>query len=199
MTDLRTSLKKCVIYNALSLIAVVGTVSLINEKSYWAFGPSNVLTVAGVPIDSYYKYIYLLTLITLIKLSSIYSSEIGSPIINFNVYNPDKKIITEFSKLELQFYANTMSSISAIRDIFTTLIVVSQFDIALFSVIIGELATIYTVRLLLNQKEFQLSSLDSYADSEEYDDSGEYKDTVSADNTPTLTATPANTIELTKI
>ena len=70
-------------------------------------------------------------------------------------YNPDKKIITEFNKCELQLYGNAMYALSNIRNIFVTLIIVTQFDIALWSLIVGEFAAIFTIRSLLNEKIFE--------------------------------------------
>ena len=44
------------------------------------------------------------------------------PILGFNVYNPDKKIITDFSKNELNFLANLMFTINSIKSIFMVII-----------------------------------------------------------------------------
>jgi hypothetical protein len=71
-----------------------------------------------------------------------------------NVYNPDKKEITEFSKSQLYFYANSMFLINNIRYIFTILISVTQIDIALFSVLVEQLIVIITIKMLLNEKKF---------------------------------------------
>jgi hypothetical protein len=71
-----------------------------------------------------------------------------------NVYNPDKKEITEFSKLQLYFYANSMFLINNIRYIFTILISITQIDIALFSVLVEQVIVIFTIKMLLNEKKF---------------------------------------------
>jgi len=71
-----------------------------------------------------------------------------------NVYNPDKKEITEFSKSQLYFYANAMFLINNIRYIFTILISVTQIDIALFSVLVEQVIVIITIKMLLNEKKF---------------------------------------------
>jgi hypothetical protein len=41
--------------------------------------------------------------------------DIAGPIMGFNIYNPDKKIITEFTKNELQLYAQTFWFLSSIK------------------------------------------------------------------------------------
>jgi hypothetical protein len=75
-------------------------------------------------------------------------------ILGFSIYNPDKKIITEFTKNELQFYANSMFIISGIRDVFTVLLSISQIDLAIYNVLTSEIASLITIRLLLNEKQF---------------------------------------------
>ena len=77
------------------------------------------------------------------------------PVLGFSIYNPDKKVITEFSKNELQFYACSMYLISNLRYIFEIMLTISQIDIAIYSVIISELTGIITIRMLLNEKEFK--------------------------------------------
>ena len=76
------------------------------------------------------------------------------PVVGFNIYNPDKKVITEFTKNELQFFGNMMFLTSSLRYIFEVMITITQIDIAIYSVIISEITTIFTIRMLLNEKRF---------------------------------------------
>lgn len=76
------------------------------------------------------------------------------PVLGFNIYNPDKTHITDFSKGELNFYANAMYFTSAVRGVLMTVVAISQIDIAIFSVFVREFTTIFTVRALLNEKIF---------------------------------------------
>ena len=80
--------------------------------------------------------------------------EIGEPILLFYIYNPDKKVIDNFSKNQLQFYGNAMFMVSNIRRVFEIMITVTQIDIALYAVIVEQLTAIVTIRLLLNEKQF---------------------------------------------
>ena len=127
---------------------------LDTHGSYWRFGPSEDLIIISVKINDYTKYGVLLGLISLINVVKVISQEIGEPILGFNVYNPDKKHIKEFGRLELQVMANTMFMISSIRSMFMVLISISQIDIAFWNVIIQEITSIYTIRMLLNAKTF---------------------------------------------
>jgi len=76
----------------------------------------------------------------------------------FSIFNPDKKVIHDFGKVELQIYANLFWLISALRSTINILISISQFDIALLRVIYSELASVYTIRILLNEKQFSTSN-----------------------------------------
>jgi hypothetical protein len=108
-----------------------------------------------VHIDTWTKYIITLVFIAIVDIIRVISEEIGMPIINFNIYNPDKKVITEFTKFELQLYGNSMYALTSIRGVFITLISITQFDIALWSLLIGETSALFTIRALLNEKIFE--------------------------------------------
>lgn len=126
-----------------------------NNSTYFRFGPSNDLIVISVSIDTWTKYNLVLLLIGFIKIVDTISNELGMPVLGFSIYNPDKKNITEFSKNELQFYANATFMVSAIRNTLMMVVNVTQIDLALFSTIISEVASFYTIRMLLNEKTFE--------------------------------------------
>ena len=66
--------------------------------------------------------------------------------------------VNEFTKNELNFLSNAMFMISAIRELFNTVISITQLDLALVIVIVKELASIVIIRLLLNEKQFVVKS-----------------------------------------
>ena len=84
----------------------------------------------------------------------VFIGEIANPIIGFNIYNPDKKVITDFTKNELQFYGNTLYIIDSTRYIFKVMVLVTQIDLAFISMLSGEIISFITIRMLLNEKEF---------------------------------------------
>lgn len=155
MNNLKRKLVLCIIGNFLSLFLVVISVLLLdNHGPYWRFGPNKDLIIVSVRIDTYTKYICLIGLIAIVNVMKVISQEIGMPILGFNVYNPDKKEITEFGKMELQVMANAMFMISSIRSMFMILISISQIDIALCDVLIQEFVSFFTIRMILNGKSF---------------------------------------------
>ena len=151
----KTKLKYSVTGNILLLVVIVIIITHYqHESKYFRFGPSNDLIVVSVNINTNDRYLILLLIISLVKITKVVVEEIGMPVIGFSIYNPDKRVITEFTKNELQFYGNTMYLTSSLRYIFEVMVTITQIDIAIYSVIIGEITTIFTIRLLLNEKRF---------------------------------------------
>ena len=157
MKDINKKLKICVLSNLL-LLAFVITLILIfrdDNSTYLRWGPQQDLIIISVAINNMTKYFLLLGVIAIIKISDVVIAEIASPIIGFNIYNPDKKIITEFTKNELQFYGNSMYLINAIKAVLLIMVNISQIDIALWGVFVSETTSLFTIRMLLNEKEFK--------------------------------------------
>ena len=148
----------CLGLNAFLLIFVSSFITIFAEKSsYFRFGPSEDFIFISVPIDNYNKYTLLLTLIFFNDIIKVLIAEIGEPVLIFNVYNPDKKVITDFTKCQLLFYANTMFFISNFRRVFELLISVTQIDIAIFSIINEQIVSTFTVWFLVNEKKFDIN------------------------------------------
>jgi hypothetical protein len=80
--------------------------------------------------------------------------EFTNPVLGFNIYNPDKKHIVDFTKFELQFYAQSFWLINSIKSAFLLIISISQIDLAVAKVVYMEMAGIYTIRTLINEKTF---------------------------------------------
>jgi len=156
MVSIQNKIRLCILGNAITVLLVVLPICLLSESgNYFRFGPSDDFILINIKIDSSAKYFSVLTFIAMINIIKVISEEIGAPILGFNIYNPDKKIITDFTKCELQVYGNTMFMLSGLRNIFITLITITQFDIALWSLLVSEGASLFTIRMLLNEKTFQ--------------------------------------------
>lgn len=63
-------------------------------------------------------------------------------------------MITEFTKNELQIMGNCMWFINNLISSLSIMVTISQVDIAILKVIYSELTTVYTIRMLLNEKTF---------------------------------------------
>lgn len=148
----------CLIGNFITMILVLIIVCVFRspKSTYFKFGPSLDLIVISVEIDTWTKWVVLNVFIWIVKGCDVLVNEIGSPILAFRVYNPDKKIIDDFTKNELNFLANSMWFVNGFRTVLTAVITITQIDIAFSGMIISEIVSIFTVRHLLNCKTFTI-------------------------------------------
>ena len=146
----------CLISNFIIMCLVVIIVCVFRDdnSTYFRYGPSDSLIVISVKINTWTKWSFLIIFIALIKAGDVIVNEIGSPILGFNVYNPDKKVITEFTKNELNVITNCMWFVNNFKGILLAVITVTQFDIAFIGLIISETVCVFTVRHLLYDKKF---------------------------------------------
>tara|TARA_B100000674_G_C37682184_1_gene842047 strand:- start:350 stop:850 length:501 start_codon:yes stop_codon:yes gene_type:complete len=163
--EVKKKLQLCILVYSILLILIVIVINFFQTKStYFRWGVPNKdeepLIIISVNIDNYYKYFSLLFLITIIRIIKVGVNEIANPIITFNIYNPDKKNIEDFGKNELQFYGNMLYLIDNLRYVFTLMITISQIDLAIYGVLVGEITSIFTIRMLLNEKTFNNNYLE---------------------------------------
>jgi hypothetical protein len=147
---------------------IIVVVSIFSTGDYWKVGFNKNLLVISVRIDTFPKYLLLLVFIAVLEIARVTIEEIASPVLGFNVYNPDKKHITGFSRSQLAFLANAMFLTSNLRSVFLILLQVSQIDIAVWTVIMGQIASIVVIHFLLKEKTFdsEASVLSLFRDSE---------------------------------
>lgn len=145
----------CLCLNVLLLAVVLSAVLLFaTDSAYFRAGPSPDFVLISVAIDTPRRYTALLAIIALMNCIKVCVAELGEPVLVFNVYNPDKTVITEFSRWQLLFYANAMFLVSNTRRVFEVMVTVTQFDIALFSILVEQLASMGTVWFLVREKRF---------------------------------------------
>ena len=125
------------------------------ESKYFRYGWHDDFVLISVKINTKIRYIYAAIFVILTRAGEVFVGEIANPIIGFNIYNPDKKVITEFTKNELQFYGNSLYLIDSTRYIFKVMVLVTQIDLALISMLAGEIISLITIRMLLNEKYFE--------------------------------------------
>lgn len=152
----KKKVKICLILNVFLLITISLLISFCADSSkYFRFGPHDDFILISIKINSLVRYFALLGMISFMNCIKVLVAELGEPVLVFNVYNPDKKVIDDFTKFELLFYANTMFFVSNVRHVFEVMITVTQIDIAIFSVIVEQIVSIITVNLLVNEKKFE--------------------------------------------
>ena len=153
---LKVQLSLCIAGSAvLTIITLIFTTVFAEEKGWFSFGLSSHLSIAGVVIDTQQKYSVLVFAIVFNSVIDTLVSEFAQPILGFNIYNPDKKLITDFkSKRELQLLATLYWSFNNLRTIFTNLVSITQVDLALIKWVVLEITGVYTINILLSEKRF---------------------------------------------
>lgn len=143
--------------NAASVgVAAIGIVCLKTESdmTYFRFGPHETLTILSVAINTWVRWWMLVGFLSVMGLADVLTEELANPVLSFTIYNPDKRRIEEFDKNELQVLANLTYFTSSVKRVVLVLVQISQFDLAIIHILVTELATVFTIRSLLNEKQF---------------------------------------------
>lgn len=156
----KTKVIICVVGNFILMIILGSFLAIFRdpESKYFQFGPSEKLNVISTTIDTWNKYFAVLGFLAFIQVVTVLSNELGWPVLNFNIYNPDKKVITDFTKSQLQFYANMVYILYNLGQTLMYVVSVTQIDLAIYLVFIGEICSFITIRILLNEKTYEIAS-----------------------------------------
>lgn len=157
IVSVKDKLKLCIIANIgllCFLIVICWTFSEYGKDKYMKVGPSPDLMLLGIKIDTWGKYTVLQVLLFIFQIADTVVQEFANPILGFNIYNPDKKDITDFTRFQLQFYAQSFWFVNSVKSALMLLISVTQIDLAISKVLYSELAGIYTIRVLISEKNF---------------------------------------------
>ena len=161
--DTRKQLRMCVATNGLLTLVwglVIGYYSDVSSgeaysmSNFMQFGPSSSLNVMGMVINTWESYVWLVGGIVLFRMVQTWVHEIAHPIIGFRIYDPDKKVIEDFTRIELQVYGNLMYLFDGVRRVFMTMLSITQIDIALWGTLSAEITSIFTIHKLLKVKTF---------------------------------------------
>lgn len=144
----------CVLLNLAGVLAMVVFIleGATRNQDIFAFGPSPDLRVMQVPIDTWKKYWSLLGCMCFLRSLDVFVNDIGSPNLGFSIYNPTTRTVYGFTKNQLQLLANGMWLVNSVGGVFRLMVSVSRLDVALISAFASELASVFTIRYLLNQK-----------------------------------------------
>ena len=168
MINVNQKLRYCIFTNFLLLIFMATPIIILNDNTskYFRWGWNDDLILISIPINTQSRYLCTILFISIIKISHVIIGEIANPIIGFNIYNPDKKEISDFTKIELQIYGNIMYLIDGFKSILTVMLSITQVDIALISMLVSEITSIFTINMLLSEKRFIKNTTD-YTELEE--------------------------------
>jgi hypothetical protein len=143
-----------IISNLVLLLSTILVICKFADKDILRVGYSKDLIVLGVTIDSLDKYLILQFIIFLVEFFHSIIYEFANPIMYFQVFDSKQKYITDFTKLELQLYAQSLWFITSLKNGFMLLVSITQIDITICKIIYSEIAVVIVIRNLLNQKVF---------------------------------------------
>ena len=146
MLSLCITFRQYNVYDSLVLAKINYNVGFIFEI--------NTDIIISVKINTWSRYGILLVYVLIFRICKVFITELGMPILNFNIYDPNKKEIEGFTRTELQVQANLMYMMNAIIYALTLQLSIIQIDIAVISGIFSEMASIPTIHILLKDKEF---------------------------------------------
>ena len=157
MKNKAQKLRVCILANLCLLVMITIPIVLLDNgtSTYFKWGWSDDLVLISIPINTKARYIGVCSYIVLIKASGVLIGNIAGPILGFNIYNPDKKVITDFTKNELQLYGNIQWLIGGFKSLMLIMVSITQIDLALVGMLSSEIMSIFTIRILLNEKEFR--------------------------------------------
>ena len=106
----------CLIINFISLVSIISLIFIFknDDSKYFRVGPYDDLNVISVTIDTWTKWIVVVIFLCIMGVIDVIIRELGLPVLDFNIYNPDKKVITDFSRYELNYLSNGMFMVSSI-------------------------------------------------------------------------------------
>jgi len=133
---------------------------VINKISspYFNIGPSEKLIIFNIKIDTIDKYVYSQLFMFYINFIQIISTEGASQILYFKIFNPELKIINDFTKNELIFYNVSLNFVAAIRTAILIVISITQIDFVILSAIYYQIMSIIITNSFLKLKRFEISN-----------------------------------------
>jgi hypothetical protein len=148
------TIQVCIVINGVLLSCIAGIVFRFADERMLKVGYSKDLVILGVTIDTFDKYLFLQFMIFLVEFCYALIYEYANPIMYFSIFNADKVIINDFSKLELQIYAQSIWFLTSLKNGLMLLVAIQQIDITLSKIFFNEIAAAIVIRNLLNKKQF---------------------------------------------
>jgi hypothetical protein len=145
----------CVLLNTLGFGLLAGfALNNADLGVLFKIGPSDDLFVLSSKIDTWGKYIGLFIVICGFRIIEVLVNDVGIPALEFSIYNPTTNHIYGFDYWSLAISANVQWIINGLSRVLRTMVILSRFDVAAFSVITSELASGLVVHYLLRRKIF---------------------------------------------
>jgi len=150
----------CITVNFSLLVIIAAFVFNYADSKMLRVGYSKDLIVMGIVIDTSTKYLFLHICIFFVEFWHSIIYEYANPIMYFNVFDADKKVITDFGKTELQIYAQSLWFLTTLKHGIMTLVAIQQIDITLCKIVYSEIAIAIVIYNVLKNKHFVKNSFE---------------------------------------
>jgi len=151
---INNKIQVCIAVNFLLLMIIGGFVFGFADSKMLRVGYSDELVVMGIVINTMQRYVILHCCIFFVEFWHSIIYEFANPIMYFNVFNADKKIIEDFGRVELQVYAQSLWFLTTVKNGLMILVAITQIDITLSKIVYNEIAVAIVIRGLLKDKIF---------------------------------------------
>ncbi len=151
---INTKIQICIVSNFTLIIFIASVIGIFADRNILKYGYSENLVIIGVTINTLQKYIMLHFIIFCVEFLHSIVYEYANPIMYFNIFNDQKKYVSDFTKFELQFYAQSLWFLTSIKNGLMLLVSITQIDLTLAKIIYSEIAVMIVIRNILANKIF---------------------------------------------
>jgi hypothetical protein len=138
-----------------SFVVALVTVFHDDTSTFLRYGWHNNFTVLGIHIDTKERYWCLVAVLGLLEALDVFINDTIFPYVNNNVRDNNVTHIAEFTRREIQLLTNGTFFLTSLKYTFYVIVSISQVDVALIRVFIGETACIFTTSIQLSGKTFR--------------------------------------------
>jgi hypothetical protein len=137
--------------NLLYFIGIFFTL-FISDTPYDRWGPHDQLIVGWVRVNTWTIYLCLLIIIVINNVTRVWRGEVVYPWLVTNLYNHQQSIIYGMSKWETAMVTFEYDANELIYEGFSVIIMVSQVDLLVITIIVSAIAHSIAIRSYVNEK-----------------------------------------------
>jgi hypothetical protein len=126
----------------------------LRQNPYFRWGYNDKLVIVFMHVNDLQKYCALIFLIILSNVTSTILTFMGQPKLHFPLFEAASTDIAHYSAREFLFFSTTANVCRAFHALFSTLISVSQIDVALVALVAQQITLYICTCLLIKKRHF---------------------------------------------
>ena len=143
-----------IVLNTFVIVTLAVFVSIAKGQFFITFGPRDNLLFMNAAINTWAKYILLLSATSVMNIVHVIVGDYSFPIIIFTVFNHETPVIYGFNRAQMQTCTTLLSFTAGLTHIFSINAIMSGVDVALVSSLFGEFAAFAISYSLIKNKKF---------------------------------------------